>query len=117
MLLQTPPDIYHTRIQPPPRDEYSTVDEDIPPYRAQLHKYLDLVLYDERFTPILRVNRYLVNGDSELTAAIDKLTQFNLLPKRTNLWSISHIDDNDYEEMIPVLIPEHSYHGNELALF
>lgn len=115
-ILQTPPDMYHTRIQPPPRDEYSTVDEDIPPYRAQLHKYLDLVLYDERFTPILRVNRYLVNGDSELSAAIDKLTQFNLLPKQTNLWSISHIDDNDYEQMIPVLIPESSYYS-EVALF
>lgn len=115
-ILQTPPDMYHTRIRPPPRDEYSTVDEDIPPYRAQLHKYLDLVLYDERFTPILRVNRYLVNGDHELSAAIEKLTQFNLLPKRTNLWSISHIDDNDYEQMIPVLIPETSYYS-EVALF
>lgn len=117
ILLGSPQDIYHTRIQPPPRDEYSTVDEDIPPYRAQLHKYLDLVSYDERFTPILRVNRYLVNGDTELTAAITKFSQFNLLPQRTDLWSISHVDDNDYEEMIPVLIPEHSYYTNELEGF
>lgn len=116
MLLLSPQSVYHARTHPPPRDEYSTVDEDIPPYRAQLHKYLDLVAYDERFAPVLRVNRYLIDGDCELTEAIDKFKQFNLLPKKTDLWSISHVDDNEYEQMIPVLIPEHSY-GNELEGF
>lgn len=116
-LLLSPQSTYHARTNPPPRDEYSTIDEDIPPYHAQLHKYLDLVAYDERFTPVLRVNRYLISGDSELTAAIEKFTRFNLLPEQTDLWSISHVDDNDYEQMIPALIPESSYHGNELEGF
>lgn len=93
---------------PPPKDEYTTEDE-IPPYRAQLHRYLDLVSYDERFTPILRVNRYLVHGDGELQEAIAKFSRFNLLPGTTDLWNISHVDDTDYENMIPVLIPESSY--------
>lgn len=101
----------------PPRDEYTTVDEDIPPYRPQLHKYLDLMSYDERFAPVLRVNRYLVSGEQELSEAIHKFTQFNLLPQQTNLWSISHVDDNDYERMIPVLIPELLYFANELQQF
>lgn len=92
---------------PPPRDEY-TVDEEIPPYRAQLHRYLDLILYDERFTPILRVNRHLVQGETDLQAAIGKLTKFNLLPA-TNLWAISHVDDTEYESMIPMLIPYTDY--------
>lgn len=116
MLLLSPQSVYHARTHPPPRDEYTTVDEDIPPYRAQLHKYLDLVAYDERFAPVLRVNRYLIYGDSELTEAIDKFKQFNLLPRKTDLWSISHVDDNEYEQMIPALLPEHSY-GNELEGF
>lgn len=99
---------------PPPRDEYSTIDEDIPPYRERLHKYLDLVAYDERFAPILRVNRYLVCGDDELIAAINQFSSLNLLPKKTDLWNISHVDDTEYENMIPVLIPENSYYENEI---
>lgn len=99
----------------PPKDEYSIIEEDIPPYRAQLHRYLDLISYDERFTPILRVNRYLVNNDSDLTTAINKFSKFNLLPLQTNLWAISHVDDNEYENMIPALIPESSYYTNEFT--
>lgn len=114
--LISPPELYHTMIEPPPRDEYSQIDEEIPPYNASLHKYLDLMSYDERFAPCLRVNRYLVHGENELTAAIHKFSQFNLLPKRTDLWSISHVDDRDYENMIPVLIPEHHYHQNVTGL-
>lgn len=117
LLLQSPQSAYRARTSPPPRDEYSTIDEDIPPYRALLHKYLDLVAYDERFVPVLRVNTYLIGGDSELTAAIDKFTRFNLLPKKTDLWCISHVDDDDFEQMIPELIPDQSYYGNELDGF
>lgn len=97
----------------PPRDEYSSND-DSPPYREKLHKYLDLMSYDERFTPILRVNRYLIHGESELMDAIEQFSLTNLLPQTTNLWAISHIDDTEYENMIPVLIPEHAYYQNEL---
>lgn len=104
------------RSQPVPKDEYNTIEEDIPPYRAQLHRYLDLVSYDERFTPILRVNRYLVSTDKELTTAITKFSKFNLLPETTNLWAISHVDDNEYENMIPSLIPESSYYLNDLMV-
>lgn len=117
LLLQSPQSAYRARTSPPPRDEYSTIDEDIPPYRALLHKYLDLVAYDERFVPVLRVNTYLIGGDSDLTAAIDKFTRFNLLPKQTDLWCISHVDDDDFEQMIPELIPDQSYYGNELDGF
>lgn len=87
----------------PPKDEY-TLDDETPPYCALLHKYLDLVSYDERFSPCLRVNRYLVTREEELNKAIDKLTRCNLLPTRTNLWHVSHVDDNDYERVIPALI-------------
>lgn len=104
----SPIDIYHQMIRPPPRDEYAARDEEIPPYRAQLHKYLDLVSYDERFSPVLRVNRYLVRGEGELSGAINKLSCSNVLPKRTNLWAVSHIDDNEYEQMVPALISEGS---------
>ena len=89
----------------PPRDEYTIADNNIPPYRSQLHRYLDLVSYDERFGPVLRVNRHLVHGDNDLHAAIAKLTRCNLLPQNTDLWHVSHVDDRDYETMIPALIP------------
>ncbi|KAM9914268.1 hypothetical protein OXX69_000796 [Metschnikowia pulcherrima] len=89
----------------PPRDEYTIVDNNIPPYRSQLHRYLDLVSYDERFGPVLRVNRHLVHGDNDLHAAIARLTRCNLLPQNTDLWHVSHVDDRDYETMIPALIP------------
>ncbi|KAM9894229.1 hypothetical protein OXX79_008843 [Metschnikowia pulcherrima] len=69
----------------PPRDEYTIVDNNIPPYRSQLHRYLDLVSYDERFGPVLRVNRHLVHGDNDLHAAIARLTRCNLLPQNTDL--------------------------------
>lgn len=101
-------------LKSPPRDEYTIIDEDIPPYRAQLHRYLDLISYDERFAPVLRVNRYLVQDDTSLEAAIKKFSKFNLLPKGTNLWAISHVDDNYYEHMIPELIPQESYYQNEV---
>lgn len=87
----------------PPKDEYSVIDEGIPPYQAQLHRYLDLMAYDERFSPVLRVNRYLVHGDGELAEAIATFSRFNLLP--TDLWSVLHIDERDYERLIPELIP------------
>lgn len=102
---------------PPPRDEYSTVDEDIPPYREKLHKYLDLVAYDERFAPVLRVNRYLVSGQEDLIEAINQFSLSNLLPKKMDLWNISHVDDSEYENMIPVLIPQNAYYENELTGF
>ncbi|PIS56998.1 hypothetical protein CJI97_000021 [Candidozyma auris] len=102
---------------PPPRDEYSTVDEDIPPYREKLHKYLDLVAYDERFAPVLRVNRYLVSGQEDLIEAINQFSSSNLLPKKMDLWNISHVDDSEYENMIPVLIPQNAYYENELTGF
>ncbi|QBM88475.1 hypothetical protein METSCH_C04430 [Metschnikowia aff. pulcherrima] len=89
----------------PPRDEYTIADNNIPPYRSQLHRYLDLVSYDERFGPVLRVNRHLVHGDNDLHAAIARLTRCNLLPQNTDLWHVSHVDDRDYETMIPALIP------------
>ncbi|KAM9937156.1 hypothetical protein OXX80_003309 [Metschnikowia pulcherrima] len=91
--------------QHPPRDEYTIADNNIPPYRSQLHRYLDLVSYDERFGPVLRVNRHLVHGDNDLHAAIARLTRCNLLPQNTDLWHVSHVDDRDYETMIPALIP------------
>lgn len=93
----------------PPKYEYHNIDDDLPPYHAQLHRYLDLVSYDNRFAPVLRVNRYLVHNERELKKAIRKFSKFNLIPKRTNLWTISHVDDEEYERMIPTLIPDSSY--------
>lgn len=97
--------------------EFTRIDDEIPPYREKLHKYLDLVSYDERFTPILRVNRYLIHGDTDLVDAIVQFSLSNLLPQTTDLWNISHIDDTEYESMIPALIPDHAYYQNELVGF
>ncbi|CAH2352654.1 hypothetical protein CLIB1423_07S04522 [[Candida] railenensis] len=88
------------------RDEYNTVDEEIPPYNVTLHKYLDRISFDPRFAPCLRVNRRLVRSENELSASIDEFKGFNLLPTKIDPWTISHIDDLEFEDMIPSLIRE-----------
>lgn len=103
----------HTTSQVPPssaptraRDEYNTVDEEIPPYNVTLHKYLDRISFDPRFAPCLRINRRLVRSENELSASIDEFKGFNLLPTKIDPWTISHIDDLEFEDMIPSLIRE-----------
>lgn len=87
-----------------PRNEYTTIDEEIPPYHATLHKYLDRILFDPRFGPCLRINRSLVRSERDLSASINDLASFNLLPTAVDPWSISHVDDTEFEDMIPSLI-------------
>lgn len=90
------------------RDEYTTVDKEIPPYSVLLHEYLDRVSFDSRFAPCLRINRKLVNSELELQISIEEFKNFNLLPTSVNLWEISHIDDLEFDDMIPYLIQENS---------
>jgi hypothetical protein len=87
-----------------PRNEYTTIDEEIPPYHATLHKYLDRILFDPRFGPCLRINRSLVRSERDLSASIKDLASFNLLPTAVDPWCISHVDDSEFEDMIPSLI-------------
>ncbi|CAK7901244.1 hypothetical protein CAAN1_11S02036 [[Candida] anglica] len=90
--------------EPTPRDEYNTIDEEIPPYNVTLHKYLDRISFDPRFAPCLRINRRLVQSEGDLQTSIDDFNSFNLLPTSIDLWTISHIDDLEYDDMIPNLI-------------
>lgn len=96
---------------PPPSDEYSISnleEEEIPPYSATLHKYLDMMSFDSRFAPVLRINRYIVNNENKLIESIKKFNEFQVIPKSVNLWDICHIDDIEYESRIPELIQEGS---------
>lgn len=90
----------------PPSDEYYAGNEaEIPPYHATLHKYLDLISYDPRVVPCLRVNRSLIRSNDKLTESIFQFLKFNLFPESIDPWEISHIDDQHYDDLIPDLIP------------
>lgn len=89
---------------PPPLDEYVGSDEEVPPYRENLHKYLDLFSFDPRFAPVLRVNKSLVPDNDILGASIQHFKDFNLLPPDIDLWRIHHIDDLEYNDMLPNII-------------
>lgn len=84
-------------------NKYTSLEQS-PPYYEHLNNNLDLVSYDERFSPVLRVNCRLVSGDYELAQAIAKFAEFKLLPQGTDLWCISHIDDRNFDNLIPLLI-------------
>lgn len=88
----------------PPADEYNTIDEEIPPYNVTLHKYLDRISFDPRFSPVLRINRKLVKSSKDLSKSIEEFQSFNLLPSAIDPWTISHVDDSEFEDMIPRLI-------------
>lgn len=90
----------------PPSDEYYAGNEaEIPPYHATLHKYLDLISYDPRVVPCLRVNRSLIKSNDKLSESIFQFLKFNLFPESIDPWEISHIDDQHYDDLIPDLIP------------
>ena len=90
----------------PPSDEYYAGNEaEIPPYHATLHKYLDLISYDPRIVPCLRVNRSLIKNNDKLSESIFQFLKFNLFPESIDPWEISHIDDQHYDDLIPDLIP------------
>ncbi|KAK6198873.1 uncharacterized protein RJT21DRAFT_51754 [Scheffersomyces amazonensis] len=93
---------------PPPTDEYDTwEDEQSPPYRAHLHKYLDLISFDPRYNvPVLRINKSLIRNDKNLKKSIKKLLKFNMIPSDVNLWKIIRIDDNEFEMILPGLLPD-----------
>ncbi|KAK6463233.1 hypothetical protein DFJ63DRAFT_312556 [Scheffersomyces coipomensis] len=93
---------------PPPTDEYNIFDnEESPPYREQLHKYLDLISFDPRYNiPIIRINKSLIKNDKNLRKSIKKLIKFNLIPRDIDLWNLNKVDDNDFEAVIPGLLPD-----------
>ncbi|CUM67785.1 uncharacterized protein PRCAT00005490001 [Priceomyces carsonii] len=90
----------------PPLDEYGFFDDEIPPYRPTLHKYLDLISFDPRFAPVLRVNKTLVKNDKVLKNSIANFKKYNMLPSEVDLWKIHHVDDKEFDTIIPDLIPE-----------
>lgn len=93
----------------PPVDEYYLGnEEEIPPYHATLHKYLDLMSFDPRIVPCLRVNRALIKNNDSLSQFITQFLKFNLFPESVDPWEISHINDQDYDDLIPELIPVES---------
>lgn len=78
--------------------------EEVPPYHATLHKYLDLISFDPRIVPCLRINRSLVRSQAKLSDAIIKFKDFNLFPSAIDPWYISHVDDRHFEDLIPELL-------------
>ena len=89
------------------RDEYAARDEEIPPYRDNFisTSILFLMMNDS----LLCFESIVIwFEEKENWGAINKLSCSNVLPKRTNLWAVSHIDDNEYEQMVPALISEGS---------
>lgn len=85
--------------------EYDVNDIEIPPYRASLHKYLDLMSFDPRFVPCLRINRSLVRNHDKLQESIHEFKRFNKLPNSVDLWKINHVDDAHFDDILPDLIP------------
>lgn len=85
--------------------EYDVNDMEIPPYRASLHKYLDLMSFDPRFVPCLRINRSLVRNHDKLQESIHEFKRFNKLPNSVDLWKINHVDDAHFDDILPDLIP------------
>ena len=79
-------------------------EEETPPYRARLHKYLDLMSYDPRVFPCLRFNRTLLRDNEALAESVRQFLDFQLFPEYIDPWSLSRIDDKDYEDAIPELL-------------
>lgn len=94
-----------------PTSENEDTEDEIPPYHATLHKYLDLLSYDPRIVPCLRVNRALIKDESELFASISSLVSYNILPESINPFLISHIDDRHYDDLIPDLFASLDEHN------
>lgn len=109
----SPTQAYGFLIRPPPLDEYSEIVDEIPPYREALHKFVDVVLFDLRFGPILRVNRFLIKDDIVLQNTIENFEKFQVIPRNINLNAICHIDDDEYDAMIPALL---GYASGDIAL-
>lgn len=86
--------------------EYDSDDCEIPSYRASLHKYLDLMSFDPRFGPCLRINKALVKDQGKLKESIVEFNRFNKLPNSVDLWKINHVDDAHYDDILPELIPD-----------
>lgn len=100
----SPTQAYGLLIRPPPLDEYSEFIDESPPYRETLHKNVDVVLFDLRFGPILRVNRFLIRDDLVLKSIIESFEKCQVIPRNIDLLSICHIDDDEYDAMIPTLL-------------
>ncbi|KAK6456217.1 uncharacterized protein RJT20DRAFT_42410 [Scheffersomyces xylosifermentans] len=100
---------------PPPMDEYSNVasdpywEDDSPPYRERLHKNVDLISFDPRYTvPVLRINKALIRNDKNLQKCIKKMCNLNMLPEEVNLWDIDRVDDREFNALLPSLLPDFS---------
>ncbi|ABN67436.2 hypothetical protein PICST_32772 [Scheffersomyces stipitis CBS 6054] len=118
---RTSSDVESIPSLPPPQDEYTDIHpylhEDSPPYREKLHKYVDLISFDPRYTiPVLRFNKALINNDKKLQKCIKKLSQFNLLPSEINLWDVDQVDDREFYAVLPSLLPELDGNGGPHVL-
>lgn len=82
------------------------LDEEIPPYRPTFHKYLDLMSFDPRYTPVLRVNKNLIKSHEELKVFIGKFQEFNVFPESIDPYELSLVDDRHFDDLIPQLIPD-----------
>lgn len=102
-------------IDPPPLDEYSpslmeteTTTEYSPPYREHLHRKVDLISFDPRYSvPVLRINKKLIKNKKNLKKVIRKLIKLRIVPEDVNLWEINKVDDGEFYSILPGLI--HSF--------
>lgn len=109
-------------IDPPSYDEVlETNDSDSPPYREKLHKHLDLLSFDPRYSiPVLRINKKLIKTHSRLEKSMWKLKEYNILPLEINLWDLRQVDDRCLYKIIPELLDfatEEEQQQIELALY
>lgn len=109
-------------IDPPPLDEYSTEGANhhynnnsndmsnglwghSPPYRENLHKRVDLISFDPRYSiPVLRINKRLVKNSTNLHKVIRKLIKLQIVPEDVNLWDINKVDDGEFYNVLPRLL-------------
>ncbi|RCK55970.1 hypothetical protein Cantr_05377 [Candida viswanathii] len=99
-------------IDPPPLDEYSPslmprepVDDYSPPYREHLHRKVDLISFDPRYSiPVLRINKKLIKNKKNLKKVILKLIKLRIVPEDVNLWEINKVDDGEFYNVLPGLI-------------
>lgn len=78
--------------------------EELPEYREQFHKYLDLLSFDARYSPVLRFNKSLIKNQAHMNELIRRFESFRVFPSSVDPHKLVHIDDRHYDQMIPELI-------------
>lgn len=90
------------------RRGFNSDHEELPAYRESFHKYLDVMSFDSRFSPVLRFNKSLIKNTVELNKLINRFKEFNVFPESIDPFSLNLIDERHFDDLIPELISDAS---------